>query len=73
MLTVDELMSRYVKLTGMMTSDDSVFIELIHARNAIRKRIIAAACREDRLVEISQNLMDVEMTMFAHCRDGSEN
>ena len=64
--TVDELLSKYVKLTDMISSDDSLFIEIIHARNEIRTRIISAACREDRLVEISKNLMDVEMTMFEH-------
>lgn len=70
--TVDELISQYVELTDMTIPSDSTFIESLHARNALRKHIVAAACREDRLVEISQLLMDVEMTAFTHCPDGSD-
>ncbi|MFF2115638.1 hypothetical protein [Rhodococcus koreensis] len=59
---IDELMTQYAKLSPVNASTDVTFWELVDARSALRKFIVAAACREDRLIEVSQRLLSVELS-----------
>ncbi|WP_235214844.1 hypothetical protein [Rhodococcus opacus] len=58
---IDELMIQYAKLSPVGAPTDVMFWELVDARSALRKFIVAAACREDRLIEVSQRLLSVEL------------
>ena len=60
-MTIDELMTLYAKLSPVGARTDAIFWELVDARSALRKFIVAAACREDRLIEVSQRLLSVEL------------
>lgn len=59
---IDELMTQYAKLSPVDAPTDVMFWELVDARSALRKFIVAAACREDRLIEVSQRLLSVELS-----------
>jgi hypothetical protein len=60
-MSIDELMTQYAKLSPVGAPTDVMFWELVDARSALRKFIVAAACREDRLIEVSQRLLSVEL------------
>ncbi|WP_252189634.1 MULTISPECIES: hypothetical protein [unclassified Rhodococcus (in: high G+C Gram-positive bacteria)] len=60
-MSVDDLMSQYARLSPVGAPTDAVFWELVDARNALRKFIVDAACREDRLIEVSQRFLSVEL------------
>jgi hypothetical protein len=68
-MSIDELMAQYAKLSPVNARTDAMFWELVDARSALRKFIVAAACREDRLIEVSQRLLTVELPTRSGHRD----